>query len=182
MTVVVPCDAIETRKATLALYDHPGPCFIRFGREAVPVITDEDTPFVLGKNRLVCDGSDMVFLANGYLVHQAMRAAEQLSAEGISARVVNVHTVKPLDRENVIRHASETGAVVTCEEHQVIGGLGSAVCETLSESVCVPVERIGVQDSFGESGTPEELIDKYGLGVDSLCAAARRAVQRKTSR
>ncbi len=89
---------------------------------------------------------------------------------------------KPLDREDVIRHASETGAVVTCEEHQVIGGLGSAVCETLSESVCVPVERIGVQDSFGESGTPEELIDKYGLGVDSLCAAARRAVQRKTSR
>lgn len=182
MTVVVPCDAIETRKATLALYDHPGPCFIRFGREAVPVITDEDTPFVLGKNRLVCDGRDMVFLANGYLVHQAMRAAEQLSAEGISARVVDVHTVKPLDREDVIRHASETGAVVTCEEHQVIGGLGSAVCETLSESVCVPVERIGVQDSFGESGTPEELIDKYGLGVDSLCAAARRAVQRKTSR
>ena len=111
-----------------------------------------------------------------------MRAAEQLSAEGISARVVDVHTVKPLDRADVIRHASETGAVVTCEEHQVIGGLGSAVCETLSESVCVPVERIGVQDSFGESGTPEELIDKYGLGVDSLCAAARRAVQRKTSR
>ena len=179
MTVVVPCDAIETYKATMALYDTPGPCYIRFGREAVPVVTDDDTPFELGKNRLVSDGSDVVYFANGYLVHQAMRAAEKLEKEGVSARVVDVHTVKPLDREDIIRHASETGAVVTCEEHQVAGGLGGAVCETLAESVCVPVERIGVRDSFGESGKPEELIEKYGLGVDALCEAARRAIARK---
>lgn len=179
MTVVVPCDAIETYKATMALYDTAGPCYIRFGREAVPVVTDDDTPFILGRNRLVQDGTDVVYLANGYLVHQAMRAAEKLEEEGISARVVDVHTVKPLDREDVIRHASETGAVVTCEEHQIAGGLGGAVCEALAESVCVPVERIGVRDSFGESGTPEELIDKYGLGVDALCEAARRAIARK---
>ena len=179
MTVVVPCDAIETYKATLALYDTPGPCYIRFGREAVPVVTDDDTPFVLGRNRLVQDGTDVVYLANGYLVHQAMRAAEKLAKEGIFARVVDVHTVKPLDREDVIRHASETGAVVVCEEHQINGGLCGAVCETIAESVCVPVERIGVRDSFGESGTPEELIEKYGLGVDALCQAARKAIARQ---
>lgn len=182
MTVVVPCDALQTCKATHALYHTQGPCYIRFGREAVPVVTEEDTPFVLGKNRLVRRGTDVVFLANGFLVHQAMQAAERLSAHGVSARVVDVHTVKPLDREDVLRHALQTGAVVTCEEHQLIGGLGSAVCEALSEGCCVPVERIGIRDSFGESGRPEELIEKYGLGTEALCQAALRAVQRKKAK
>lgn len=182
MTVVVPCDALETYKATMALYGTPGPCYIRFGREAVPVITQEDTPFQIGKNRLVKEGTDVVFLANGYLVYQAMQASGRLEVEGISARVVDVHTVKPLDAADIIRHARETGAVVTCEEHQISGGLGGAACEALAGEVCVPVERIGIRDSFGESGRPEELIEHYGLGVEALCEAARRAVWRKKNK
>lgn len=182
MTVIVPCDALETYKATLAMYDTPGPCYIRFGREAVPVVTTEDTPFQIGKNRLVREGSDVTYLANGYLVYQAIQAAERLTAEGISARVVDVHTVKPLDTTDIIRHAQETGAVVICEEHQIYGGLGSAVCEVLAENSCAVAERIGISDSFGESGKPEELIEQYGLGVDTLCASARRVLQIKQKR
>lgn len=179
MTVIVPCDSIETYKATKALYERPGPCYIRFGREAVPVVTDDDTPFEIGKNRLVREGGDVTLFANGFMVYQSLCAAEQLAAEGISARVVEAHTLKPLDEEDIVRNASETGAVVTCEEHQRIGGLGSAVCETLAGTVCVPVERVGVADSFGESGTPAQLMRRYGLDPEAIAAAARRALCRK---
>lgn len=179
MTVLVPCDANETYKATKAMYDHVGPCYIRFGREAVPVITDEDTPFEIGKNRLVREGTDVTIFANGYMVYQSERAAELLEKEGISARVVNAHTIKPLDVEDIIKCATETGAVVTAEEHQIAGGLGSAVCETLAGTVPVPIERVGVCDCFGESGTPNELYERYGLSPEAIAHAAKRAILRK---
>ena len=179
MTVVVPCDAEETRKATLAIAALNGPCFIRFGREAVPVVTDKDTPFELGKARLVKDGSDVVVFANGPMVHEAMRAAEDLAARNVSVMVVDLHTVKPLDGEFVTAAARKTGAVVTAEEHQKAGGMGSAVAEHLGETCAVPVIRVGVDDTFGESGDPDELMPKYGLDRAAVIAAIDKALAAK---
>lgn len=173
MTVVVPCDANETEKATIAVAKKEGPCFIRFGREAVPVITDKDTPFTLGKANIIREGSDAVLFANGAMVYEGLLAAEQLGQEGIDLMVVNLHTVKPLDTETVVQAAVKTGRVITAEEHQIAGGMGSAVAECLSEQYPVPMKRIGVKDSFGESGKPEELMKKYGLTAANICAAAR---------
>lgn len=175
MTVVVPCDAEETRKATLAIADAKGPCFIRFGREAVPVVTDAETPFELGKARLVRDGKHAVVFANGPMVYHAQRAAEQLQTAGIDLMVVDLHTVKPLDEEFVVAAAKKTGAVVTAEEHQKAGGMGGAVCECLAENFPVPVVRVAVDDSFGESGEPEALMKKYGLHTDDIVAAVKKA-------
>jgi transketolase len=179
MTVVVPCDAEETRKATLAIAERAGPCFIRFGREATPVITDAGTPFELGKARLVRDGSDVVIFANGPMVHEATVAAGELAAAGIDAMVVDLHTVKPLDGEFVLAAARRTGAVVTAEEHQKAGGMGSAVCEFLAEACPVPVGMVAVDDSFGESGQPGELMEKYGLTARDIVGAAKRAIALK---
>ena len=173
MTVVVPCDAIETEKATMAIAKKEGPCFIRFGREAGPVITGPDSPFTLGKANVLRDGTDVVLFANGAMVYEGLLAAEELGKEGIDLMVVNLHTVKPLDEETVIRAAARTGRVITAEEHQIAGGMGSAVAECLSQNCPVPVKRIGVRDSFGESGKPEELMKKYGLTAADICAAAR---------
>ena len=173
MTVVVPCDAHETEKATMAIAKKEGPCFIRFGREAVPVITGPDSPFTLGKANVLRDGTDVVLFANGAMVYEGLLAAEELGKEGIDLMVVNLHTVKPLDEETVIRAAARTGRVITAEEHQIAGGMGSAVAECLSQNCPVPVKRIGVRDSFGESGKPEELMKKYGLTAADICAAAR---------
>lgn len=173
MTVVVPCDANETEKATMAIAKKEGPCFIRFGREAVPVITGPDSPFTLGKANVLRDGTDVVLFANGAMVYEGLLAAEELGKEGIDLMVVNLHTVKPLDEETVIRAAARTGRVITAEEHQIAGGMGSAVAECLSQNCPVPVKRIGVRDSFGESGKPEELMKKYGLTAADICAAAR---------
>ncbi|MBQ6452439.1 MAG: transketolase family protein [Solobacterium sp.] len=177
MTVIVPCDAEETRKATLAMAERKGPCFIRFGREAVPVVTDAETPFEIGKARLVRDGSDVTVFANGAMVHEAMRAAESLAEEGISVRVIDLHTVKPLDEESVIKAAAETGCVVTAEEHQLYGGMGSAVAECLVRNCPVPVEMVGIQDTFGESGQPEELMEKYGLTSSDIIAKVRKTIE-----
>ena len=163
MTVIVPCDAEETRKATLAAAALDGPCFLRFGREAVPVITGEDTPFVLGRARLCREGNDVTVFANGALVHEALEAAEELKAEGVSVRVLDLHTVKPLDGEAILRAARETGCIVTAEEHQRSGGMGGAVAEFLALHCPVPMEMVAVDDSFGESGQPGELMEKYGL-------------------
>ena len=179
MTVVVPCDAEETRKATLAIAERQGPCFIRFGREAVPVITDEHTPFEIGKARLVRDGTDAVVFANGPMVHQAALAAEELAARGVSLMVVDLHTVKPLDEEFVLAAARQTGAVVTAEEHQKAGGMGGAVAEYLGENHPVPVVRVAVDDSFGESGEPDELMPKYGLDKADILAAVEKALRMK---
>ena len=179
MTVIVPCDAEETRKATLAMAERQGPCFVRFGREAVPVVTDESTPFEIGKARLCREGSDVTVFANGAMVFEAQNAADALAKEGISVRVFDLHTVKPLDEEAVLKAAEETGCIVTAEEHQVNGGMGSTVAEFLAKHCPVPMEFVGMQDSFGESGDPQELMDKYGLNQKTIEEKIRKVLARK---
>lgn len=179
MVVVVPCDYKETYKATMAVYDMTGPSYIRFGRNPVPVITDDDTPFTIGKASVFRKGRDVTIFANGIMVHQSLTAAELLAEKGISAQVVNVHTVKPLDTDCIVSCAAETGAVVVCEEHQRIGGLGSAVCECLAQHCCVPVELVGIRDRFGESGKPDELLEAYGLGPGHVAEAVEAVLKRK---
>ena len=179
MTVIVPCDAEETRKATLAMAERQGPCFVRFGREAVPVVTDENTPFEIGKARLCREGNDVTVFANGAMVFEAQNAADALAKEGVSVRVYDLHTVKPLDEEAVLKAAEETGCIVTAEEHQVNGGMGSTVAEFLAKHCPVPMEFVGMQDSFGESGDPQELMDKYGLNQKTIEEKIRKVLARK---
>lgn len=173
MTVVVPCDAVETEKATLALAEREGPCYIRFGREAVPVITDEDSPFEIGKANVLRDGKDAVLFANGAMVYEGLEAAKQLVGEGIDLMVVNLHTVKPLDQEAVLAAARKTGRVITAEEHQAAGGMGSAVAECLAQNYPVPMRILGMQDGFGESGAPDELMKRYGFSSDAIYQAVK---------
>lgn len=173
MTVVVPCDAVETEKATLALAEREGPCYIRFGREAVPVITDEDSPFEIGKANVLRDGKDAVLFANGAMVYEGLEAAKQLAGEGIDLMVVNLHTVKPLDQEAVVAAAQKTGRVITVEEHQAAGGMGSAVAECLAQHYPVPMRILGMQDGFGESGAPDELMKRYGFSSDAIYQAVK---------
>jgi len=179
MHVIVPCDAEETRKATLAAAAIDGPCFVRFGREAVPVLTDENTPFTFGRIRTIKEGTDAAIIANGSLVYHAMKAAEILQEEGINAEVIDCHTVKPLDEEGIEAAARKTGCVVTAEEHQMYGGLGGAVAECLARRYPVPMEMTAVQDTFGESGTADELMAKYGLDANAIVEKVRKAVARK---
>lgn len=179
MTVIVPCDAEETRKATLAMAKTDGPCYVRFGREAVPVITEEGTEFEIGKARTVRDGSDVAVIANGAMVYEAVNAAEALANEGISVRVLDMHTVKPLDEEAVVKAARETGVIVTAEEHQIEGGLGGAVAECLAKTFPVPMEMVAVNDSFGQSGEPQELMDRYGLNAENIAEKIRAVIRRK---
>lgn len=173
MTVVVPCDAVETEKATLALAEREGPCYIRFGREAVPVITDEDSPFEIGKANVLRDGKDAVLFANGAMVYEGLEAAKQLAGEGIDLMVINLHTVKPLDQEAVLAAARKTGRVITAEEHQAAGGMGSAVAECLAQHYPVPMRILGMQDGFGESGAPDELMKRYGFSSDAIYQAVK---------
>lgn len=180
MTVIVPCDAEETRKATLAAAKTEGPCFIRFGREAVPVVTDKDTPFEIGKARMLQDGTDVTIIACGAMVYEALEAAKMLEEDGVSARVINLHTIKPMDEEAVIKAAKETGCIVTAEEHQMYGGMGSAVAECLVKNIPVPAEHVAVRDSFGESGEPYELMDKYGLNRNEIIKQVSKVMLRKT--
>ncbi len=179
MTVIVPCDAEETRKATLAMAKRDGPCFIRFGREAVPVVTDESTPFEIGRARLCREGSDVTVLANGAMVYEAQNAADELAKEGISVRVIDLHTIKPLDESAIIAAAKETGCIVTAEEHQMNGGMGGAVAECLVKNCPVPMEMVAVNDSFGESGKPQELMDKYGLNQETIVRKVKTILARK---
>jgi transketolase len=179
MSLVVPCDFQEARKATKASAARPGPVYIRFGREDVPVVTDESTPFTFGKGEIFGEGTDLTIVACGTMVYEALRAREELAKEKISARVVNMHTVKPLDGELLVRCAKETGAVVTAEEHQVNGGLGGAVAEVIVREHPVPVEMVAVWDRFGQSGKPSELMDAFGLRAKDIVAAAKRALARK---
>lgn len=173
MTVVVPCDAVETEKATLALAEREGPCYIRFGREAVPVITDEDSPFEIGKANVLRDGKDAVLFANGAMVYEGLEAAKQLAGEGIDLMVINLHTVKPLDQEAVLAAARKTGRVITAEEHQAAGGMGSAAAECLAQHYPVPMRILGMQDGFGESGAPDELMKRYGFSSDAIYQAVK---------
>lgn len=179
MRVIVPCDAVETRKAVRAAITFQGPCYIRLSRAEFPVITSDDTPFELGKALKLAEGSDLTIAACGVMVSKALKAAETLKKQGISARVLNFSSVKPIDEEAIIKAALETGAIVTAEEHQLAGGLGSAVAEVLSQNKPVPVEMVGVADSFGESGKPDELMEKYGLSETTIVQKALAVLKRK---
>ena len=179
MTVIVPADAVETRKAIRAVAEHKGPVYVRLGRNKVPAIFQEDYNFEIGKGCEVVPGTDMTFITTGIMTGQAVIAAELLKKEGISARVVHIATIKPLDREIILKAAEETGAIVTAEEHSIIGGLGGAVAELLAETRPTPVKRVGVRDRFGTSGKAEELIKYFGLTPDDLAEAAREVLARK---
>lgn len=179
MVVVVPCDAIEAEKATLAAAFNNQPTYLRFGREKSAVFTTEGSPFEIGRAEILREGKDVAIIGCGMLLHNALVAAEELSGEGIDCLVINSHTVKPLDEKTIIEAAQKTGAVVSVEEHQIDGGLGSAVAEVLSRNYPVPQEYVGVKDRFGESGKPEELIEAYGMGVESIKEAVKKVVARK---
>lgn len=179
MVVVVPCDAYEAYAATLALADYDGPAYMRMGRSEFPVIKDKDCKFVVGKADILREGSDITLVACGQMVQTSMEAASLLEKEGISAEVVNMSTIKPLDTETLLRSVKKTGAVVTAEEHSIIGGLGSAVAECLAENYPVPQGRVGTKDTFGESGEAEELLVKYGLTAEDIASKAKETLKRK---
>jgi transketolase len=180
MTVVVPCDSVQTKKATLALSEVWGPAYLRFGREKSAVITTDETPFEIGRAQTFREGSDVAIVACGILVYNALLAADLLAREdGIECRVVNNHTVKPMDEPAIIDAARTCGTVVTVEEHQKHAGMGSRVAEILASHAPTPIEFVGVEDTFGQSGDPAELVEFYGMGVDAIAAAARKAYKRK---
>lgn len=179
MRVLVPCDAIEAKKATVAAGKVFGPCFLRFAREATPVFTEEGDFFEIGVANVLKPGTDATIIAAGPIVYEALQAHDQLAAAGISVRVINMHTIKPLDEGAVLAAARETGAIVTAEEAQVYGGLGGAVAELLARKQPTPVEMVGIEDSFLECGTPEELAVKYGLTAADLVAAVKKVMARK---
>ena len=173
MTVMCPSDDVEARKMLHAAYEMDGPVYIRFGRAATPVYHAEDFSFVVGKGEVLQDGTDVAVIATGILVPEAIEAGKRLATEGISTRVINMATIKPLDTELVLRAARECGKIVTVEEHNIIGGLGEAVCATLAEGCPVPVRRVGVNDAFGHSGPAAELLKEFGLTADHIVEAAR---------
>ncbi len=179
MTVVVPCDAHEAYAATLALADHDGPAYMRMGRSEFPVIKEEGCTFQIGKADVIREGTDVSIIACGQMVQTSLEAAELLAADGISAEIVNMATIKPLDTEAVVATARKTGAVVTAEEHSIIGGLGSAVAECLAEECPVPMGRVGTKDTFGESGEAEELLVKYGLTAADIAAKVKETISKK---
>lgn len=179
MTVLVPADGEETKQAVMAAAAYEGPVYIRLGRPKVPVLFDADYQFEIGKGVVLQDGSDVTLVATGIMVSKAVEAAEKLAAEGISAAVVNISTIKPLDNALIIQMAQKTGAVVTCEEHNIYGGLGSAVAEVLVEHCPMPMVRVGVEDKFGESGLPDQLLEKHGLTADNIAAKAKEVIGRK---
>lgn len=180
MVVINPADDVEARAAVEAAILHDGPVYLRFGRLAVPVLYDEsEYKFELGKGVLLRDGTDVTIVATGLMVETALCAREELAKEGINARVVNIHTIKPIDREILIKSAKETGAIVTCEEHNVIGGLGSAVAEVICEEAPVPMERVGVNDEFGKSGVPADLFKDYGLTSEDIVRAVKKVISKK---
>ena len=179
MVVMQPADAVEARAMVEAAIKYEGPCYMRFGRYAVPVLFDENYKFEMGKGVVMADGKDVTLVATGLMVEQALAARELLAAEGISAKVINIHTIKPLDEELILAAAAETGAIVTCEEHNVIGGLGSAVCDCVCAAKPVPVIKVGVNDTFGRSGKVPPLMEMYGLTAANIAAKAKAAIALK---
>ena len=179
MTIINPADDVEAEQAVLAAADHPGPVYMRFGRLAVPRVNSEDYKFELGKGVTLKDGKDVTIVATGLMVAEALEAAEMLKNDGIDARVINIHTIKPIDQDILVKAAKETGAIVTAEEHSVIGGLGGAVCEVLAESCPVPVLRLGVEDTFGKSGPAVELLHIFGLDAAHIAEKAKKAIALK---
>jgi len=178
MTVVVPCDYAQTKAATKAIANMEGPVYLRFGRPAWPMFTQE-SDFVLGKAQVLANGTDVSIFACGHLVWLAVEAAKLLEAKGISAEVINIHTIKPLDVESILTSIQKTGCAVTAEEHNIIGGLGDSIAQVASKHCPIPIEYIGTNDTFGESGKPAELLVKYGLDANHIAAAAEKSISRK---
>lgn len=181
MVVISPCDAEEARKATVAAAKNGTPVYLRFGREKTPTMTTEETPFEIGKAQVFWSSESPVatIFSTGPLTHNALLAARELEGKGVQVQVVNVHTIKPLDADTIVTAARNSGAVVTVEEHQIAGGLGSAIAELLAQNSPVPMEFIGVHDQFGQSGEPKELIEHYGMGVSHIVTAAKKVISRK---
>ncbi len=179
MTVINPCDYAQTKAATIAIAEHHGPVYLRFGRPGWPVFTPADQKFEIGKALHLQSGSDVSIFATGHLVWNSIEAAKILASEGISVEIINIHTIKPLDEEAVLDSVSKTGAVVSAEEHQRHGGLGDSIAQLLMRKMPVPMEYVAVNDSFGESGKPAQLLDKYGLGVNDVVTAVKNVLKRK---
>ncbi|HEY4650755.1 MAG TPA: transketolase C-terminal domain-containing protein [Pontibacter sp.] len=179
MTVINPCDFNQTKAATIAIAEHEGPVYLRFGRPTVPNFTPADQKFEIGKALMLNEGTDVSIFATGHLVWKAILAGHILAEKGINAEIINIHTIKPLDAEAILKSVAKTGCVVTAEEHNRFGGLGDAVAQVLTTNNPVPQEYVAVNDSFGESGTPDQLMEKYGLTENDIVAAAERAISRK---
>ncbi|MCA0232183.1 MAG: transketolase family protein [Bacteroidetes bacterium] len=179
MTVINPCDYNQTKAATIAIAEYDGPVYLRFGRPVIPVFTDPDQKFEIGKAWMVNEGTDVSIFATGHLVWEAIQAGEMLEAEGISAEIINIHTIKPLDEKAILASVKKTGCAVSAEEHQVAGGLGDSIAQVLIQKHLAPLEYVGVKDTFGESGTPAQLMEKYGLSAKAIVEAAKRAISRK---
>jgi transketolase len=180
MTVINPCDYNQTKAATLAIADHKGPVYLRFGRPTVPNFTPADQKFEIGKAVMLNEGTDVSIFATGHLVWKAIEAGEQLAAMGINAEIINIHTIKPLDIDAVLTSAKKTRCVVTAEEHQMNGGLGDSIAQLLARNLPTPLEMVAVNDSFGESGTPDQLMVKYGLDAVNIVAAVKKVMVRKS--
>jgi transketolase len=179
MTVINPCDYNQTKAATLAIADYHGPVYLRFGRPVVPIFTDADQKFEIGKAWMVNEGKDVSIFATGHLVWEAILAGEKLAEMGIDAEIINIHTIKPLDEAAILKSVAKTGCVVTCEEHNRLGGLGDSVAQVLVKNKPLPQEYVAVNDSFGESGTPAELMKKYGLDSQNIIEAVQKVIARK---
>ncbi len=179
MVVINPCDFNQTRQATLAIAEYEGPVYLRFGRPKVPNFTPADQPLIIGKAVLLNEGADVSIFATGHLVWEAILAGKMLEEKGISAEIINIHTIKPLDTEAILKSVNKTGCAVTAEEHQINGGLSDSVCQFLSLNRPTPVEMVAVMDKFGESGIPEQLMEKYGLTASNIVAKAEKAISRK---
>lgn len=179
MTVINTCDYNQTKAATTAIAEHEGPVYLRFGRPKVANFTPEDQQFEIGKALKLTEGTDVTIIATGHLVWEALQAAEQLETKGIKAEVIDIHTIKPLDEEAILRSVKKTGCVVTAEEHNFLGGLGESVARTISQHAPAPQEFVATQDTFGESGTPEQLMEKYGLNAAAIFKAAEKVIKRK---
>ena len=179
MTVINTCDYNQTKNATIAIADFNGPVYLRFGRPKVPVFTDPNYKFIIGKGIKMTEGNDVTIVATGHLVWEALEASKSLNEEGISAEVINIHTIKPLDRDAIIKSVKKTKCVVTAEEHMLNGGLGESIAQLLSRDLPTPLEMVGVNDTFGESATPRQLMEKYGLTSSDILKASKKVVSRK---
>lgn len=179
MVVINPCDYNQTVQATIAAAEYIGPVYIRFGRPKVPIFISEDTPFQIGKALMLNEGKDVTILATGHLVWEAIQTGEMLAEKGIDAEIINIHTIKPLDKEAILKSVAKTGCIVTCEEHQYNGGLGDSVAQLLAQNNPKPIEYVGIDDKFGESGKPEDLMVKYGLKSQNIVHAVEKVIKRK---
>jgi transketolase len=181
MTVIVPADFNQTKQATIAIADHNGPVYLRFGRPVMPIFVKPDADFVIGKADVLLEGTDVTIIACGHLVWKSIEAAKELEAQGISVELINMHTIKPLDVQAILKSVQKTKCVVTAEEHMMNGGLGDSVAQVLAQNLLAPHEYVAVNDSFGESGTPMELMTKYGIDTADVVKAAKKVIARKNA-